>query len=47
MNGVKHDNNKIQPALVLETMARALQAVCEVGTFGAQKYSADNWLQVF
>lgn len=46
MNGVKHDNNKIQPALVLETMARALQAVCEVGTFGAHKYSADNWLQV-
>ena len=44
--GIKHDGGKVQPALVLETMARALHAVCEVGTFGAQKYSADNWLQV-
>ncbi len=44
--GIKHDGGKVQPALVLETMARALQAVCEVGTFGAQKYSADNWLLV-
>ena len=45
-DGIKHDGGKVQPVLVLETMARALQAVCEVGTFGAQKYSADNWLQV-
>lgn len=46
MSGIKRDNDKIQPTLVLETMARALTAVCEVGTFGAEKYSADNWLLV-
>lgn len=46
MSGVKYDSEKIQPALVLETMARALTAVSEVGTFGASKYSTDNWLLV-
>lgn len=46
MGGIKYDSDKAQPALVLETMARALTAVSEVGTFGAKKYSADNWLQV-
>ena len=44
--GTKHDGQKPQPALVLHSMSRAIQAVVEVATFGAGKYSPDNWLLV-
>lgn len=44
--GKKHDQGKAQPALVLHSMSRAVQAVVEVATFGAGKYSPDNWLLV-
>lgn len=46
MEGVKYDNGKPEPRLVLGTMSRAIMAVSEVATFGAKKYSADNWLKV-
>lgn len=46
MSGIKHDNGKPEPRLVLGTMARAILAVSEIATFGAKKYSADNWLFV-
>lgn len=44
--GAKVDDGKIRVNLVLGAFARALYAVCGVGTFGAAKYSDDGWLQV-
>ena len=44
--GYKADQGKNRLSLVLGTMARAIEEVGRVGTFGAQKYSADNWLKV-
>lgn len=44
--GLKHDAVKPRPLLILRSMARALQAVIEVGEHGARTYSEDNWLQV-
>ena len=46
MSGVKKDNGKVRPSLVLSDMPRALLAVAEVATFGAEKYSDGNWLHV-
>lgn len=44
--GVKFDNGKIRASLIMCSMARALEAVCEIGTFGANKYTDDGWLEV-
>jgi len=44
--GFKDDKGKNRLSLVLGTMARAIEEVGKVGTFGAQKYAADNWLKV-
>lgn len=44
--GAKVDAGKIRAGLVLGNFAHALRAVAEVGTFGAQKYSDNGWLQV-
>ena len=44
--GAKLDSGKIRPDLVLGGFARALKGVCEVGTFGAVKYTDDGWMQV-
>lgn len=44
--GAKDDSAKIDPTLILDSMPRALMAVAEVGTFGANKYSRDGWLSV-
>lgn len=44
--GAKLDNGKLRPGLVFSAFARALEAVAEVGTFGASKYSDNGWLQV-
>lgn len=46
MTGAKDDKQKPMPRLVLSTMARALLEVSKVATFGAEKYSPDNWLKV-
>lgn len=46
MSGIKKDNGKVRPSLVLSDMPRALLAVAEVATFGAEKYSDGNWLHV-
>lgn len=46
MAGIKYDEGKVQPSLVLNTMARAVLEVSKVATFGAAKYSKDNWLLV-
>ena len=46
MTGTKHDKEKIRPRLIINSMARALKAVAEVGTFGANKYADDNWMEV-
>ena len=46
MTGIKHDKEKIRPRLVINSMARALKAVSAVGTFGANKYADDNWMEV-
>ena len=46
MSGVKHDGGKTRPSLVILSMSRALQAVSEVATFGAEKYTDDGWCQV-
>jgi hypothetical protein len=44
--GAKLDQGKPRVALVLGDFPRALLAVCEVGTFGAAKYSDSGWLKV-
>jgi len=44
--GTKLDDGKPRLGLVFMTMARALQEVGEVATFGANEYSDDGWLSV-
>lgn len=44
--GAKLDAGKVRPDLILSGMPRALLAVAEIGTFGANKYSEDGWLSV-
>lgn len=44
--GAKNDSGKVRVGLVFEGFARALWAVCEVGTEGAAKYSDNGWLEV-
>ncbi len=43
---VKYDQGKPRAALVLGDFSRALLAVSEVGTFGANKYTDHGWLEV-
>lgn len=43
--GIKLDQDKPRADLLLD-MSRALMAVAEVSTFGAQKYAAHDWLKV-
>jgi hypothetical protein len=44
--GAKLDAGKIRPSLILRDMSRALLAVAEVATQGAEKYSEGGWLEV-
>lgn len=44
--GHKDDAGKPRLAMVLLGFSRALQAVGQVGTFGAQKYTDNGWLHV-
>lgn len=44
--GAKHDAGKIRAGLVVQDFPRALLAVGEVATFGAQKYAAHSWRHV-
>lgn len=44
--GAKLDSGKVRPELVLDAMSRAILAVCDVATFGANKYSDSGWLEV-
>lgn len=44
--GAKLDTGKVRPALVLDGFAKALLAVAEVGTFGANKYTDNGWKEV-
>lgn len=46
MEGRKFDEGKPQPDLILRGMSLALLEVSKVGTFGAQKYDADNWMNL-
>ena len=41
--GTKHDSGKGRYSLVLEGFSKALKAVVEVGTKGAEKYDDNNW----
>lgn len=44
--GAKLDQGKNRLGLVLLDFARALEAVGQIGTFGAAKYSASGWVKV-
>lgn len=44
--GAKLDAGKIRAGLVLGDFSRALRAVSEIGTFGANKYTEHGWLSV-
>jgi len=44
--GAKLDAGKTRLGLVLGGFSRALEEVGRVGTFGAQKYTDDGWLDV-
>jgi len=45
-SGAKADAGKLRPTLVIRDMARAIEAVVEVATAGANKYSEGGWLEV-
>lgn len=45
-SGAKMDYGKLQPSLIITDMAPALNAVIEVGTYGAMKYTPQGWLHV-
>lgn len=44
--GIKTDAGKPRAGLMVQDFALALQAVAEVTTFGAEKYTASGWLAV-
>lgn len=44
--GAKMDAGKYRPGLMVQDFPRALAAVAEVCTYGAQKYSDSGWLKV-
>lgn len=44
--GAKFDEGKNRLGLVFEGFSRALQAVGDVGTYGANKYTANGWIDV-
>lgn len=44
--GAKLDGGKVKMGLVFFGFARALHAVAEVGTYGANKYTEDGWESV-
>lgn len=44
--GAKLDHGKNRVDLVLSGFAHALEQVCWVGTYGAQKYTDDGWTHV-
>lgn len=44
--GAKLDHGKPRPSLVLQSMPRALLAVAEVATYGADKYTPGGWQHV-
>lgn len=44
--GAKMDAGKVRPSLVIEGFPRALLAISEVATFGAEKYSENGWKEV-
>lgn len=44
--GAKLDSGKLRASLVLGAFSLALQEVCAVGTYGANKYSPNGWLSV-
>ncbi len=44
--GAKLDAGKCRAGLVLHGFARALRAVSDVGTYGANKYTDNGWMEV-
>lgn len=44
--GIKNDQDKLKPTLLLNDMPLAIKAVLEVLKFGTEKYSEGNWLNV-
>lgn len=44
--GLKYDGDKVRMDLLTDGMPRALEAVGEILTFGAQKYKAHSWKAV-
>lgn len=44
--GAKLDAGKVRMGLVVEGFANALREVGRVGTYGANKYTANGWLEV-
>jgi hypothetical protein len=44
--GVKHDGGKAMAGLMVKDFARALSAVADITTFGANKYSPSGWRSV-
>jgi len=44
--GSKLDAGKLKPRLILQDMPRAIVAVVEVATYGADKYTEQGWVSV-
>lgn len=46
VKGAKDDNGKLRMGLVFSGFIPALLEVCKIGTFGANKYTANGWQEV-
>jgi hypothetical protein len=46
LRGMKYDAGKPRAGLLVRDFARALEAVAEVTTFGAEKYAPGSWRTV-
>jgi hypothetical protein len=44
--GAKLDAGKTRAGLVINGFSRALMAVAEIGTYGANKYTPNGWMEV-
>jgi hypothetical protein len=44
--GAKLDAGKLRVNLVLSNFPLVLEKICEVGTYGANKYTDNGWLEV-
>ena len=45
-NGMKYDNGKVLASIIIDDFPRALNAVAQIATYGANKYARSSWTTV-